>query len=148
MTTDEDQPPIPRGRPSKYDPKFCDMLIEDMARGYSMTAFAGLIGVCKATLNVWMDEYPDFLDAVQRAKAIRLRDWEKSALLMRANGGGNGSATITIFGLKNMGAGEWDCADKSDVNVTQTGVVRTVTLTTDDPAEAAKIYQQIINGES
>ena len=103
------------GRPSSYDPKFCDMVVEDMSKGYSLTAFAGLIGVCKATLNNWMDEHPEFLDAVKRAKAARLRDWEANAINMRANGGGPGGATITIFGLKNMGGDEWSDTQRHEV---------------------------------
>ena len=107
--------PRPVGRPSSYDPKFCDMVVEDMGQGYSLTAFAGLIGVCKATLNNWMDEHPEFLDAVKRAKAARLRDWEANAINMRANGGGPGGATITIFGLKNMGGDEWSDTQRHEV---------------------------------
>ena len=74
-----------------------------------------LIGVCKATLNNWMDEHPEFLDAVKRAKAARLRDWEANAINMRANGGGPGGATITIFGLKNMGGDEWSDTQRHEV---------------------------------
>ncbi len=97
----------PVGRPTKYEPRFCDEVVADMAKGYSLTAFAGLIGVNKDTLNEWMAVHPEFSDAVTRAKAARLRNWEEVAIAMRTNGGGPGGATITIFGLKNMGGDEW-----------------------------------------
>lgn len=106
-----------KGRPSLYDPKYCDMVIDDMSKGYSLTAFAGLIGVARSTINEWIDTHSDFSEAVTRAKAVRLRDWETVAIEMRTKGGGPGGATITIFGLKNMGAGEWDSAEKSEVNL-------------------------------
>jgi hypothetical protein len=99
--------PRPVGRPSKYEPRFCDMVVEDMAKGYSLTAFAGLIGVCKDTINAWTKEFPEFSDAVSRGKALRVRDWETVGLEMRTKGGGPGGATIVVFGLKNMGGDEW-----------------------------------------
>ena len=105
------------GRPTLYDPKYCEMVIADMTKGYSLGAFAGLIGVSRATINVWMTAHPEFLEAVSRGKSSRLRDWEGVALEMRAKGGGPGGATITMFGLKNMGAGDWDAAEKTDVNL-------------------------------
>lgn len=107
----------PVGRPTLYREEYCDEVVKDMAKGYSLGAFAGLVGVSRATLNLWMDEHPEFLEAVSRGKAARLRDWEGVALDMRTKGGGPGGATITMFGLKNMGAGEWDSAEKSEVNL-------------------------------
>jgi transcriptional regulator with XRE-family HTH domain len=92
------------------------MVVEDMAKGYSLTAFAGLIGVSRSTINEWMSEHPEFSEAVTRGKAARLRDWERVALDMRTNGGGPGGATITVFGLKNMGADEWSDTQKHELS--------------------------------
>lgn len=98
---------MPAGRPSDYEPRFCDDLEAFMAEGYSFTAFAGSIGVCRNTLDNWAKEHPEFLGARNRAKAQRLLHWEKSALKVAKDGGGTGSAQIVAFGLKNMGDGEW-----------------------------------------
>jgi hypothetical protein len=94
------------------------MIVADMAKGYSMSAFAGLIGVNRDTLHQWAKDHSDFSEAVSRGKAARLRDWEGVAIEMRRHGGGPGGATITMFGLKNMGGGEWDSAEKTDVKIT------------------------------
>jgi hypothetical protein len=65
-----------------------------------------------------MAEYPDFLLAVSRAKAARLKQWETAAMngAFTQNGG---NATLIIFGLKNAGrnpAGQEDeWAEKSEV---------------------------------
>ena len=67
IMTDEPTPKM--GRPSLYDPKFCDMVVEDMGQGYSLTAFAGLIGVNRSTITEWMNAHPDFSAAVTRGKA-------------------------------------------------------------------------------
>ena len=97
----------PGGRPTKYEPRFCDMVEEEMAKGFSLTAFAGIIGVAKSTLNEWMSEHKEFSDAVSRAKSKRLLLWEKAAMKVAVSGGGPGTATIIVFGLKNMGGDEW-----------------------------------------
>jgi hypothetical protein len=57
------------GRPSKYQPSYCDLVIEHMADGASLTSFAAEIGVSRATINVWMDAEPEFLEAVKKGKS-------------------------------------------------------------------------------
>jgi hypothetical protein len=99
---------MPAGRPTKYDPAYCDQVLDDMAEGYSLTAFAGKIGVTRSTINEWREHYPDFSVACTRALALRLRFWEQTALSVAAKGtGGPGAATVITFGLKNMGGDEW-----------------------------------------
>ena len=39
-----------RGRPSGYRPEYCDLVIETMAQGHSLTAFAGLVRVGRETV--------------------------------------------------------------------------------------------------
>lgn len=97
---------MPAGRPSKYDPAYCEAVVEHMKDGASLTSFAASINVCRATINVWIGEHPDFLEAVSRAKAKCLAWWEKTARELAASGKGN--ATACVFGLTNMAAdGEW-----------------------------------------
>lgn len=94
-------------RPSKYDASFCDRVIEAMAEGYSLTGFAGRIGVCRSTLNGWMAEYPDFLKACNAAKAVRTSFWEAQAVRVAKMGGGPGTAQIIQFSLKNTAPDEY-----------------------------------------
>jgi transposase len=106
--------PRPVGRPTKYEPRFCDMLIADMEDGYSATAFAGSIGVSRATLNLWAEAQPEFMEALNVGKSKRLRFWERTGISVAAKGtGGPGAATVITFGLKNMGGDEW--RDKQEV---------------------------------
>lgn len=95
------------GRPTKYKPEYCQLVLDDMAQGYSLTAFAGLIGVCRDTLTEWVEQYPEFSLAVKRAKALQLRSWELGAHNIRNGKGGPGASTMTVFGLSNLGDGEW-----------------------------------------
>ena len=122
---EEEAPRHPGGRPSKYDLRFCDMVVEDMGKGYSLTAFAGLIGVNRDTIAEWTKVHPEFSEAVSRGKALRCRDWETVALDMRTKGGGPGGATITMFGLKNMGGDEWSDTSRHEVSGPGGGAVQT-----------------------
>ena len=106
----------PVGRPTKFKPNYCGDVILHMADGASLTSFAAEIEVSRATLNVWMDEYPEFLDAVGRAKAKCAAWWEKQGRGIAQTGGGPGASTLVIFGLKNMGADDW--REKQEVDHT------------------------------
>lgn len=70
---------VPLGRPPEYDPKFCDLLLEHMAQGFSFESFAGVIGVCKKTLYNWTNtkEYAPFLHAKDRGSELCRLWWEK-----------------------------------------------------------------------
>ena len=96
----------PEGRPTKYQPRYCQELIDDMAQGYSLGAFAGKIGVARATLANWASEHPEFLAAVETGKAKRLRQWE-TALIDNAMTGGASNPGSIQFGVKNAGREDW-----------------------------------------
>lgn len=97
----------PEGRPSKYDPAYCDQIIEHMAQGWSATSFAAEVRVSRSTLNKWGEEHPEFLQALQVAKAACASWWEKQGRKMAENGGAPGQSTMVTFGLKNMGKDDW-----------------------------------------
>ena len=98
---------MPAGRPSTYSEAYCDLVIEEMAEGKSLTAFAAEIGVARSTINVWMEANPDFSEAVKIAKAKCASWWEAKGRQMATSGGGPGQATAVIFGLKNMAPDDW-----------------------------------------
>lgn len=93
------------GRPTKYDPAYCDQVVEFLTDGYSLAAFAGEIGVARSTIYEWVDQNPDFSDAVKRAQAKAVLWWEKANRSLALTGEGN--ATAIVFGLKNRAADEW-----------------------------------------
>lgn len=140
--------PRPVGRPTKYEPRFCEAVIEDMGEGYSLTAFAGLIGVNRDTINAWMAQFPEFSEAVTRAKAARLRNWEDAAIKMRTNGGGPGGATITVFGLKNMGGDEWSDTTKHELTGKDGAAIKAEVSTDDAFAAFAGTLEGIARGKA
>lgn len=94
---------MPGGRPTVYDPKYCDMLIEHMAQGFSFESFAGKIGVCFKTLYTWKDQHPEFLQAQSNGKARSLTWWEDQGRLAMWTDekGSKFNNTIWIFSMKN-----------------------------------------------
>lgn len=81
-----------------------------MATGLSLTAFAGEIGVARSTVNEWMDNYPEFSEAVKVGKAKRTLALE-SSMLKAENGP---KVTARIFALKNADPEEW--RDKKELD--------------------------------
>jgi hypothetical protein len=87
------------GRPTLYDPKYCEEVVRYFLAnppykvqmtmfGPKMTpcdlptlaGFAVSIGVCKKTINNWCDEHPEFLHAVEIAKAVQEHIWATNTL--------------------------------------------------------------------
>lgn len=100
------------GRPSKYDPRFCEEVEDLMRQGFSKTAAAGAIGVDRDTFLNWAKEHPEFFGAVKRGEAARTHKLETDLLL--APDGPN--VTSRIFALKNAAPDEWK--DKQSVDHT------------------------------
>lgn len=67
----------PIGRPSKYDPAFCDQLVEHMSQGYSFESFGAEIGTCKKTLYNWVKEHDAFLHAYEKGQLAARAWWER-----------------------------------------------------------------------
>jgi hypothetical protein len=91
------------GRPSEYRPEYCQAIIDAMAEGISLTAFAGVIGVSKDTVYEWIKRHSDFSDAWSRAKPKRVLHLERK--LLRARKGAE--TTAAIFALRNADPTEW-----------------------------------------
>lgn len=99
----------PVGRPSQYRPEYAQIARDSMGEGYSKTATAGALGVCKATFDTWCKEHPEFLGAVKEGETLRTLKLEGD--LMRAPDGP--TVTSRIFALKNAAPDEW--RDKQQV---------------------------------
>lgn len=67
----------PVGRPSKYDPEFCHVVLALADDGLGPAAYAVQFDVDKATLYRWAQEHPDFATALQKAKAREQVWWEQ-----------------------------------------------------------------------
>lgn len=104
----------PGGRPTKYRPEYCDMIVAHMEDGASVLSFAASIDVSRSVINLWASEHPEFMQALARAKAKSAAWWEAVGRNIAVTGEGN--ASMAIFGLKNMAGDEW--ADTSRTELT------------------------------
>ena len=128
---------MPAGRPTDYLEEFAERVETFCADGYSLTAFAGEIGFCRATINNWCGEFPEFLEAVNRAKAARARWWEERAREIAQKGGPGGQATMVIFGLKNHAPDDFKEVTRQEHTGKDGGPIATQILTPEQKAEQA-----------
>lgn len=107
---------MPAGRPSKYDPAFCDRVIAHMSEGASLASFAAEIEVARSSINEWVAQHAEFSEAVNIAKAKCASWWEKAGRNLVSEGGSSAQATMIALGLKNMAADDW--REKAEVDHT------------------------------
>jgi len=69
----------PVGRPTDYDPSFCDKVIELGKLGKSFEQMAMQLNVSYRTLCRWRKEYEDFCHALEEAQAYEQAWWEEMA---------------------------------------------------------------------
>jgi hypothetical protein len=73
------------GRPSKYRPEMCKILVDVMSQGYSMTAACSDMGITKVTCLEWVKNIPEFAEAYEKGKEACQKFWE-SLLVQAATG--------------------------------------------------------------
>lgn len=74
----QDQESRGPGRPTLYDPSYCERVIELGREGKTPLQMAVSIGVARTTLLAWADEHPEFLTALTLARELS-QDWWESA---------------------------------------------------------------------
>lgn len=100
------------GRPTKYKKEYCEMIVEYMSGGASITSFAASIDVARSTITDWTAIHPEFRAAVKKGKAKCAAWWEK--LGREGAQGSDVNPTLVIFGLKNMAADDW--SDRREID--------------------------------
>ena len=56
------------GRPSKYQPEFCEKVIELGKEGKSLTQMCAHFDISRQTIDNWAEQNPEFLEALTRAR--------------------------------------------------------------------------------
>lgn len=69
----------PGGRPSKYNQKYCEMLIQHMSEGGSFESFGGVIRVVRATMYTWVEKHAEFSEAKDLGEQLALKFYEDIA---------------------------------------------------------------------
>ena len=84
---------MPAGRPSLYDPAFCDKVIEVGIDGGSLAEMAEACDVERHTLNAWMEAHPEFSTAVKRGLQKAQVWWERQGKIATFGGAEGFNAT-------------------------------------------------------
>jgi transposase len=79
MTETETPQKRPVGRPSLYDPAYCEQVIELGKLGKSVEQIASHLGVSLRVFYDWKEKYPEFLQALDDAKQYEQYWWEEQA---------------------------------------------------------------------
>ena len=66
----------PLGRPSKYDPAFCDQVVELGRMGKSFQQMASILNTTYTSMQRWCEEYEDFRVALSQAQEYSQAWWE------------------------------------------------------------------------
>ena len=80
-------------RPTKYQKKFCKIILEKMQKGDSVVSCCAELGIAKDTFYNWVKEHTEFSDAYRIGMALAEKYWEEIGKL-------------GIFGLEVESAGK------------------------------------------
>jgi hypothetical protein len=131
------------GRPTKYDPAFCEQVVPFMSQGYSIAALAGHLGVSRTAILDWARDHEDFSCALSEGKAASALWWENC---IRNNAlSGQGNSTSSIFGLKNRAPEEWRDRTAVDLTSSDGSMKPTTIIAAMTPQEAAEAYAATLN---
>lgn len=124
---------MPAGRPTDYDPAFCEQVLEWGRAGKSKAQIAARLEICRQTLDNWCAAHPEFMDAITRARVLAQDWWEETAQQNLATQGFNAS-----LWAKSMSARfPEDYTEKNKTELTGANggpVSQSLTVTFIDPA--------------
>lgn len=75
------------GQPTKYNAKYCDMLVEHMGQGKFFETFAAKVDVTATTLYNWVEKHEEFFEAKQRGEVKKKAFWEDAGIAIALRGG-------------------------------------------------------------
>jgi len=103
------------GRPTKYDPAFCEEAIEVMKKGFSKEAVAGHLGISCDTLYQWIKKHKDFSDAISIGQAASQLFWESMAVTHTLHTKNGKQINGQVYNLNMKNRFNWN--DKKEVSL-------------------------------
>jgi hypothetical protein len=67
-------------RPSKYEPSYCDVVVELGKAGKSLAQMCANFDISRQTIDNWAEAHPEFLEALSRAKMHAQSWWEEQGV--------------------------------------------------------------------
>lgn len=90
----------PKKGQEKWNPEYCEKLIEHMEKGFSFESFAAVIELKPRILYTWRDKHPEFKDAFDMGLSKGRYYWEVMGINGAAGELKNFSASVWIFTMK------------------------------------------------
>lgn len=98
---------MPAGRPSKYDPSMCGVVIECGKQGKTLAEMADALDVNRDTVKEWIKEKPEFSAAIRTGLDKAQAWWEDQGRIATFGGCDGYNATSYIFQMKNRFKEDW-----------------------------------------
>lgn len=127
------------GRPSKYDPDFCNQVILDAELGFSLSAFAGGIRVDRDTITEWRKVHPEFDQSCKVAKLVRARFLETGIMKEDIPGP---AMQARKFALVNCAEEDWREKQAIELTGADGGPIQTAAWTADADDDLLKRVAQ------
>lgn len=88
-----------QGRPTKYTPEMCQIVVSLMGEGASKAEVAAELGISRQCMNEWTENNQDFSDAIKEGEALSEAWWLKKGRVNLENK--DFSATLWYMNMKN-----------------------------------------------
>ena len=95
------------GRPTKYDPAFCETVIKCGAEGMGKCEIAAELDIAFCTFEAWQEKHPEFSQSVDEALRRSQAWWEKNGRVATFGGHPGFNATSYVFNMKNGFKDDW-----------------------------------------
>lgn len=125
------------GRPTKYDPKMCERIVEFGKEGMSKCEMAAELEIAYDTFDRWQNEIEEFSEAVKSAMRHSQAWWERKGRQATFGGVDGFNATSYIFNMKNRFREDWNDTVKNEHTGPGGGpIVQKIERVIVDPKEA------------
>ncbi len=125
------------GRPTKYDPKMCKIVVELGKEGMSKLEIGVNLGISHDTFCRWQNENEQFSEAVKEAMRYSQAWWEGKGRQATFGGVDGFNATSYIFNMKNRFKEDWNDTVKNEHTGPGGGpIVQKIERVIVDPKEA------------
>lgn len=107
---------MPAGRPTKYDPSYCEKVIEMGKYGASKHEMALDLDINFSTFLLWQETHEEFSKAVREATGFAQAWWEKNGRTATFGSTPGFNATSFIFNMKNRFKEDWRDRVEQDIS--------------------------------
>lgn len=87
---------MPAGRPTTYDPSYCEKIVEWGKQGISIVEMASRMDICEDTFYEWVKVHPEFSEA-HRAARNHAKSWLVYQVRQMAEGEHKGNFRAAQF---------------------------------------------------